>query len=462
MPIYNNYEIEKELKRILTKTTFTDLGLDPNILRAIDDVGYEHPTEIQAKAIPAILMMKDVIGIAQTGTGKTASFTLPMIEVLQGGIAKGRMPRALVLTPTRELAAQVADNIELYSKYLNLTHALIVGGVQMADQVKKLERGVDILIATPGRLMDLHDRGKVLLHDMKFLVIDEADRMLDMGFVPDIEKIIGVLPPLRQNLLFSATMPKPIQKLAEKLMDNPKTIEVAQRSSTAKNVTQKLIMVSAKQKTQKLVHYIKDLNVDTAFIFCNRKRDIDGYARALEKAGVNSGALHGDMSQNVRTETLNKFKEGKIKILVCSDVAARGIDVSGVGHVFNMDLPLNAEDYVHRIGRTGRAGKSGEAYSFVALPADEKYLDAIEKLIDTKIDRIEGHAPVKAQSSSQKPKTSPQESKQSNSGASKKEHSKSKSKPQVKNENPRHFDNDDTPSPIGFGDELPGFMTIKG
>jgi superfamily II DNA/RNA helicase len=438
----------------LKPITFTDLGLDPNILKAIADVGYEHPTEIQGKAIPSILMMKDVIGIAQTGTGKTGAFTLPMIEVLQGGVPKGRMPRGLVLTPTRELAAQVADNIELYAKYLNLSHALIVGGVQMADQVKKLERGVDILIATPGRLMDLQERGNVLLRDIKFLVIDEADRMLDMGFIPDIEKIIGHLPPLRQNLLFSATMPKPIQKLAEKLMDNPKTIEVAQRSSTAKNVTQKLIMVPAKQKTQKLVHYIKDLNVDTAFIFCNRKRDIDGYARALEKAGVNAGALHGDMSQNVRTETLGKFKDGKIKILVCSDVAARGIDISDVGHVFNMDLPMNAEDYVHRIGRTGRAGKSGEAYSFVSLPADEKYLDAIETLIETKIDRMDGQKETKPEVKAkveQKPKAEPKPQNQN------KNNSNQNPKP-FKQKNHHPDDEADIPSPVGFGDELPGFM----
>jgi superfamily II DNA/RNA helicase len=413
-------------------------------MRAIDDAGYEHPTEIQEKAIPAILMMKDVIGIAQTGTGKTASFTLPMIEVLQGGVAKARMPRGLVLTPTRELAAQVAENIENYAKYLSLSHALIVGGVQMGDQIKKLERGVDILIATPGRLLDLQERGNVLLRDIKFLVIDEADRMLDMGFVPDIEKIIGFLPPLRQNLLFSATMPKAIQKLAEKLMDNPKTIEVAQRSSTSKNVTQKLVMLSNKRnKTAKLLDYVRDLNVDSAFIFCNRKRDIDGYHRALEKAGVNAGALHGDMSQNVRTETLAKFKAGDISILVCSDVAARGIDISNVGFVFNMDLPLGAEDYVHRIGRTGRAGKTGEAYSFVCLPEDEKYLDAIEKLIETKIERLEDKGPSKKSTPVKSNDKSPQQAKKVQKAPVKNQHH-----------------NDDTPTPTGFGDDLPDFMKV--
>ena len=445
----------------MTKTTFTDLGLDNNILRAIADVGYEHPTEIQEKAIPAILMMKDVIGIAQTGTGKTGAFTLPMIEVLQGGIAKARMPRALVLTPTRELAAQVADNIEMYNKYLNLTHALIVGGVQMGDQITKLERGVDILIATPGRLLDLFERGNVLLRDIKFLVIDEADRMLDMGFIPDIEKIIGLLPPLRQNLLFSATMPKPVQKLAEKLMDNPKIIETAKRSSTAITVTQKLIMLdSVKQKTAQLVSFVKSLNVDSAFVFCNRKRDIDGYTTALVKAGINAGALHGDMSQRTRTETLAQFKADKLKILVCSDVAARGIDISDVGHVFNMDLPLNAEDYVHRIGRTGRAGKSGEAYSFVTLPADEKYLDSIEALIATKIERIAiGELTTE-------PNLSKKNKDKSDFIELKSEDKKSTSRPQRSEKQPNknndnYRDNDrDIPSPIGFGDDLPSFMKI--
>ena len=421
----------------MTQITFNDLGLDKNILRAIDDAGYTTPTEIQAKAIPSILMMKDIIGIAQTGTGKTGAFTLPMIEVLQGGVAKARMPRALVLTPTRELAAQVADNIEKYSKYLSLSHALIVGGVQAGDQIAKLERGVDILIATPGRLLDLQERGNVLLHNIKFLVVDEADRMLDMGFIPDIEKIISFLPPLRQNLLFSATMAGPIQKLAEKLMDNPKTIEVAKRSSTTTNVSQYLIMLNnSAQKKEQLLHYIDKLKVDSAFIFCNRKRDIDGYAHALEKVGVKVGALHGDMSQIMRTATLKKFKDNEIKVLVCSDVAARGIDISNVGYVFNMDLPLNAEDYVHRIGRTGRAGKTGEAYSFVCLKDDEKYLDAIEKLTNKKIERIDFKIIKPTNVTPKNPKTNNNVSKTS------------------------HKDKDDIPSPAGFGDDLPAFMVI--
>ena len=426
----------------MTQIKFTDLGLDDRILKALSDAGYEHPTEIQEKAIPAILMMRDVIGLAQTGTGKTASFTLPLIEILQGGIAKARMPRALVLTPTRELAAQVAENIDKYTKYLPLSHALIVGGVQASDQIAKLERGVDILIATPGRLLDLFERGNVLLRDIKFLVIDEADRMLDMGFIPDIEKIMGLLPMMRQNLLFSATMPKPVQKLAEKFMSNPKMIEVAKRASAATTVTQRLIMLdSARQKTAELINYVKNLNVESAFIFCNRKRDIDGYARALEKAGVKVGALHGDMAQSIRTQTLKKFKDSELTVLVCSDVVARGIDISGVGYVFNMDLPLNADDYVHRIGRTGRAGKTGEAYSFVCLPADEKYLDAIEKLIGQSIERIE---PEK------------QQRQQKQEGP--KEQVKNASKEPQKTAKRQQRPDNDTESPVGFGDDVPAFM----
>jgi superfamily II DNA/RNA helicase len=421
----------------LTISNFDDLGLHNDILKAVKEVGYETPTEIQAKAIPAILMMKDIIGIAQTGTGKTGAFTLPMIEVLQGGVAKARMPRALVLTPTRELAAQVAENIELYSKYLHLSHALIVGGVQANDQIAKLERGVDILIATPGRLLDLQERGNVLLRDIKFLVIDEADRMLDMGFIPDIEKIIGFLPALRQNLLFSATMPKPIQKLAEKLMDNPKVIEIERQSSTTANVTQKLIIVQNEaSKVGHLVQFLKDKQVDSAFIFCNRKRDIDKYAVALEKAGIKASPLHGDMSQSARTSTLQKFKDRELDILVCSDVAARGIDVSDVSHVFNMDLPTNAEDYVHRIGRTGRAGKEGEAFSFVVLKTDEKYLEAIEGIIGNAIGRIE----------LTKPKIVKTDQKQ----VKNKSNSRQKSQNEVI----------DTDSPIGFGNDLPDFMAI--
>jgi len=427
----------------LIQTGFQDFGLNEKILKAIVDSGYTIPTEIQAKAIPLILMMRDVVGIAQTGTGKTASFTLPMIEILQGGVAKARMPRSLVLAPTRELAAQVADNIEKYGQYLNLSQALIVGGVNAGDQITKLERGVDILIATPGRLLDLFERGNVLLRDIKFLVIDEADRMLDMGFIPDIEKILSLLPPMRQTLLFSATMPKPVQKLAEKFMRNPKMVEVAPQSSAAVMVTQKLVILNkTSQKKEAIIRLIRQENVTSAFVFCNRKRDIDGYATALRKEGVNAGAMHGDMPQSKRTEILAKFKANEISVLVCSDVAARGIDISGVGHVFNMDLPTNAEDYIHRIGRTGRAGKSGKAFSLACLPADEKFLLAIEKMLGQAIER-EILSLVKAAAS-----------------PAKSEKTKNKSSSSLKSSQKSYDDYEDTSEVEGFGDELPAFMLI--
>lgn len=439
----------------MTQNTFQDLGLDEKILKAVVESGYTTPTEIQAKAIPSILMMRDVVGIAQTGTGKTASFTLPMIEILQGGVAKARMPRSLVLAPTRELAAQVADNIEKYGKYLNLSHALIVGGVNAGDQISKLERGVDILIATPGRLLDLFERGNVLLRDIKFLVIDEADRMLDMGFIPDIEKILALLPPMRQTLLFSATMPKPVQKLAEKFMSNPKTVEVAPQSSAATTVTQKLLVLAkTTQKKDALINLIKNEKVTSAFVFCNRKRDIDGYATALQKEGINAGALHGDMAQTKRTETLAKFKANEIPILICSDVAARGIDISGVGHVFNMDLPMNAEDYIHRIGRTGRAGKSGAAFSFACLPADEKFLAAIEKMLGKPIERmtLSGKTPAAKETAPREKSESKRPARVEKTASKPSEMQKSKPKPRC--------NQDETSSFEGFGDDVPAFMKI--
>lgn len=444
----------------MTQNTFQDLGLHEKILKAVAESGYEKPTEIQAKAIPSILMMRDVVGIAQTGTGKTASFTLPMIEILQGGVAKARMPRSLVLAPTRELAAQVADNIEKYGKYLQLSHALIVGGVNAGDQIAKLERGVDILIATPGRLLDLFERGNVLLRDIKFLVIDEADRMLDMGFIPDIEKILSLLPPMRQTLLFSATMPKPVQKLAEKFMSNPKTVEAAPQSSAAETVTQKLIILNkSNQKRDALITLIKREKVTSAFVFCNRKRDIDGYATGLQKAGIKAGALHGDMAQTARTETLAKFKANEINVLVCSDVAARGIDISAVGHVFNMDLPMNSEDYIHRIGRTGRAGKSGAAISFACLPADEKFLAAIEKMLGKPIERESLKGAAASNDKEPSKKASESEARKSPERKSDK-HSASKSPNTQKQQQKSKPTDEDDSSESGFGDDIPAFMRI--
>jgi superfamily II DNA/RNA helicase len=375
-------------------TTFADLGLSEDILRAIQDVGYTTPTPIQEQAIPHVLMMRDVLGCAQTGTGKTAGFVLPMLEILGAGRAKARMPRSLILEPTRELAAQVAENFEIYGKYHKLAMARLTGGEAMDEQIRLLDRGVDVLIATPGRMLDLFDRGRIMLADIKIFVIDEADRMLDMGFIPDIERIAGLLPPLRQTLFFSATMPPEIRKLADRFLSNPKTVTVSPPSSTAVNVTQKFIMVAQNNdwlKRETLRHLLNKDAVKNAFIFCNRKRDVASLHKSLVKHGFNAGALHGDMEQSERTATLDKFRRNEIALLVCSDVAARGLDIDAVSHVFNFDVPFNAEDYVHRIGRTGRAGLSGAAYT-LATPEDLKQVAAIEHLIKKTIERetVEG------------------------------------------------------------------------
>ena len=359
---------------------FSDLGLGDNILKAIEEIGYTTPTPIQEKAIPIVLMARDLIGLAQTGTGKTASFTLPMIEMLSTGRARSRMPRSLVLAPTRELAAQVGENFDLYGKYHKLSKVLLVGGESMGDQIKILEKGVDVLIATPGRLLDLFDRGQILLSDIKILVIDEADRMLDMGFIPDIEKIISLIPMTRQTLLFSATMPDEIKGLSEKFLSNPKTVSVAPPASPAKTVDHRMMEVSPRSKKQALKDLIDDENVKNAFVFCNRKKDVDMLGKWLKEKGYSAAPLHGDMVQSKRTETLQAFKDGEIVLLVCSDVAARGLDVSGVSHVFNFDVPFNADDYVHRIGRTGRAGQKGKAWTLITED-DDKFVDAIIRLV---------------------------------------------------------------------------------
>jgi superfamily II DNA/RNA helicase len=368
--------------------TFSDLGLSPELLRAVEDVGYKQPTPIQAQAIPYILMGRDVLGCAQTGTGKTGAFTLPMIEILAAGRAKARMPRTLILEPTRELAAQVAANFDLYGKYHKLNMALIIGGEGFGDQLKKLERGVDVLIATPGRLMDMQERGKILLTDVKILVIDEADRMLDMGFIPDVEKIVSFLPKIRQTLFFSATMPPEIRRLADAFLMNPKEVSVDAPTSPALTVIQSLTVVPAEDKREALRGLIQHENVKNALIFCNRKRDVDVLARSLTKHGFSAAAMHGDMAQPKRVETLDKFKSGDIQFLVASDVAARGIDILALSHVFNFDVPIHPEDYIHRIGRTGRAGREGHAL-MLATPEDGEHFRAIEKLIGKAIPRIQ-------------------------------------------------------------------------
>ena len=359
---------------------FEELGLSPETMKAIEERGYASPTPIQEKTIPAIQMTRDVVGLAQTGTGKTASFTLPMIDALSGGRAKARMPRSLVLTPTRELAAQVAENFDTYGKYHKLNKALLVGGESMIEQKKILNQGVDVLIATPGRLLDLFERGTILLNDIKIFVIDEADRMLDMGFIPDIEKIVSLLPVTRQTLLFSATMPDEINRLTKKFLSNPKEISVAPAASPAETVEQFLVECHPKDKNKTLEALLKREKVENAFIFLNRKRDVDVVAKWLKSRSYAAAALHGDMPQSLRTETLQRFKDDDVVLLVCSDVAARGLDVKGVSHVFNYDVPMNADDYVHRIGRTGRAGATGRAW-MLTTDRDEKFLDAIQKLI---------------------------------------------------------------------------------
>jgi superfamily II DNA/RNA helicase len=361
--------------------SFSQLGLSESVLKAVAEAGYVDPTPIQAQAIPVVLTGRDVLGCAQTGTGKTAGFTLPMIDILSAGRAKARMPRSLILEPTRELAAQVAEAFNTYGKHTKLTKALIIGGESMSDQEKALDRGVDVLIATPGRLLDLFERGKILLRDIKVLVIDEADRMLDMGFIPDIERIVTLLPPLRQTLFFSATMPPEIRRLAEKFLSSPKEITVSRPATTATNIEDFVVPVSHETaKREVLRSLLRSETIKTALIFCNRKRDVDILYKSLTRHGFQAGALHGDMPQDRRTSTLDKFRLGEIPILVASDVAARGLDIDDITHVFNFDVPYNAEDYVHRIGRTGRAGRSGRAFT-LALPDDGRNVGAIERLI---------------------------------------------------------------------------------
>ncbi len=393
---------------------FADLGLSDQLLRAVTEAGYDTPTPIQASAIPSVLMMRDVIAIAQTGTGKTASFVLPMIDILAEGRTRARMPRSLILEPTRELAAQVAENFEKYGKYHKLSMALLIGGVQMGDQVAALEKGVDVLIATPGRLKDLFERGKIMLNGCSLLVIDEADRMLDMGFIPDIEEICTKLPATRQTLLFSATMPGPIKKLADKFLTNPKSIEVARPASTNTQITQWVVPTTSRNKAEMLRKLMISLDVKTAIIFANRKTTVRELATSFKRAGFRAGEIHGDMDQSSRIKELDRFKAEEINVLVASDVAARGLDIKGVTHVFNHDVPWHPDDYVHRIGRTGRAGATGVAITLVTS-ADEEAIANIQKLTGHTINTLEGTAQPslpdsaedapKSRSRTRKPKT---------------------------------------------------------
>ncbi|MCV2878737.1 DEAD/DEAH box helicase [Sedimentimonas flavescens] len=378
-------------------TKFSDLKLDPKVLSAIADAGYETPTPIQAGAIPHALDGKDVLGIAQTGTGKTASFTLPMITLLSKGRARARMPRSLVLCPTRELAAQVAENFDTYAKNTKLTKALLIGGVSFSEQDKLIDRGVDVLIATPGRLLDHFERGKLLLTGVQIMVVDEADRMLDMGFIPDIERIFQLTPFTRQTLFFSATMAPEIERITNTFLHAPARIEVARQATTSETITQKLVQITpprrdqaakAKRELLRALIQAEGESCTNAIIFCNRKSDVDIVAKSLKTHGFNAAPIHGDLEQSQRMKTLDAFREGGLQLLVASDVAARGLDIPAVSHVFNYDLPSHAEDYVHRIGRTGRAGRKGAAFS-IATPSDDKYLNAIEALVKMEIPRAE-------------------------------------------------------------------------
>jgi superfamily II DNA/RNA helicase len=480
---------------------FSELGLSPELLRAVSDTGYTSPTPIQQQSIPHVTAGRDVLGCAQTGTGKTASFALPMIDKLTAGRARARMPRSLILEPTRELATQVEVAFEVYGKHHKLTTALLIGGESFADQLRKLDRGVDVLIATPGRLLDLFERGKILLSDVRILVIDEADRMLDMGFIPDVERIVGLLSKARQTLFFSATMPSEIRRLADAFLNNPVEISVSPPASAAETVVQSLVVVAPEDKREALRRLIRSEDVKNALIFCNRKRDVDILHKSLTKHGFDAAALHGDMSQPKRTETLERFKNDEIRLLVCSDVAARGLDIQGLSHVFCFDVPYHAEDYVHRIGRTGRAGREGRSFT-LAAPEDGKSVAAIQKLITRDIPLVtipgiptealdfeskpRGRRPAASRSAPERPRSRPardEDRHDAPSGEHRTRRPKSADRPTAKpirqdeshtaeagrqaNITPfpkrdrrpsRPVEHDDGPSAPGFGDHMPAFL----
>ncbi len=377
-------------------TSFSDLSLDPRVLQAVIESGYTTPTPIQEQAIPSALEGRDVLGIAQTGTGKTAAFVLPLLTKLSQGRARARMPRSLVLCPTRELAAQVAEQFEKYSANIKLTMALLIGGVSFKDQDKLIDRGVDVLIATPGRLLDHFERGKLMLTGVQFMVIDEADRMLDMGFIPDIERIFKLVPFTRQTLFFSATMAPEITRITEEFLHNPVRVEVARQASASETIEQAVVLYRPSRRDKadsEKRALLRDLiraegeALTNGIIFCNRKRDVDIVAKSLKQHGFDAEAMHGDLDQKVRMRILQGFRDGDLKLLIASDVAARGLDIPNVSHVFNFDVPIHSEDYVHRIGRTGRAGRKGKSIT-LCPPGDEKYLEKIEELVAKAIPRI--------------------------------------------------------------------------
>ena len=477
-------------------TKFTDLNLDAKVLKAVAETGYDTPTPIQAGAIVPALEGRDVLGIAQTGTGKTAAFTLPMITLLGRGRARARMPRSLVLAPTRELAAQVAENFDAYAKYTKLSKALLIGGTSFKDQDKIIDKGVDVLIATPGRLLDHLERGKLILTDVKIMVVDEADRMLDMGFIPDIEEIFKRTPFTRQTLFFSATMAPEIERITNTFLSNPAKVEVARAATTNTNIKQGVVVFKGSEKRKEpsekraLLRSLIDAEGDActnAIIFCNRKSDVDIVSKSLNKYGYNAAPIHGDLDQSHRTRTLENFRDDKLRFLVASDVAARGLDIPAVTHVFNFDVPSHAEDYVHRIGRTGRAGRSGTAI-MICVPRDEKNLDDVERLVKETIPRLDvpaaaapapaaPAAPAKDTTSEEKPKRTRNRRKKEDAPVA------AEAKPEapaVKDEKPAQADKprrDDKPRQdrsrggrgrgrnepeiIGMGDEPPAFIAMS-
>ncbi|WP_170330735.1 DEAD/DEAH box helicase [Ruegeria arenilitoris] len=441
-------------------TKFNELNLNPKVLKAIEEAGYETPTPIQEGAIPPALEGRDVLGIAQTGTGKTASFTLPMITLLARGRARARMPRSLVLCPTRELAAQVAENFDTYTKHLKLTKALLIGGVSFKEQEALIDRGVDVLIATPGRLLDHFERGKLLLTGVQIMVVDEADRMLDMGFIPDIERIFSLTPFTRQTLFFSATMASEIERITDTFLSAPARIEVARQATASETIEQGVVMfkggrrdreASAKRKVLRALIDAEGDKCTNAIIFCNRKTDVDICSKSLKKYGYNAAAIHGDLDQSQRMKTLDGFRDGSLRLLVASDVAARGLDIPSVSHVFNFDVPGHAEDYVHRIGRTGRAGREGKAIT-ICSNRDEKALDAIEKLIQKQIPRIEN--PIKEEPKAEAPKPE----KKSKPSDQKRNEGKRDKEPKGRG---RGRKEDNGPAVVGMGDHLPSFIALS-
>ena len=454
-------------------TKFSDLALEANVLSAVSDAGYTSPTPIQAQAIPEALNGKDILGIAQTGTGKTASFTLPLITMLSKGRARARMPRSLVLAPTRELAAQVAENFDTYAKNTKLTKALLIGGVSFKEQDLLIDRGVDVLIATPGRLIDHFERGKLLLNGVKIMVVDEADRMLDMGFIPDIERIFKLTPFTRQTLFFSATMAPEITRITNEFLSAPVRIEIAQQATISNTIRQGLVFFKPSRKDRAFkekrgllreIIYAEKENCKNGIIFCNRKVDVDILMKSMKKHGFSVGAIHGDLDQSIRTKVLDGFKEGSLRFLIASDVAARGLDIPDVSHVFNFDVPIHSEDYVHRIGRTGRAGRHGSTI-MISTPAEEKLVKAIEKLTNVKIPDMDFPSEPIAEINSNIRYPKKESRKKTTDGQNKVEkdieQKNVKSKKISRKDSKSTKDHNKAQQIIGLGDHIPAFLTIN-